>query len=164
MGECGKIYHIVVDKTERMVKSMFMGEYNHTIDTKGRLIIPAKIREQLGDMCIVTRGFDNCLSVYTQEAWKKISHALQMQPNTKASVRALKRMVFGSAAELEFDRQGRVLIPSPLREHASLEKNTVVVGAGDHVEIWSRERYEAYDEEVAPSMEELAESLEGIML
>jgi len=125
---------------------MFMGEYNHTIDTKGRMIIPAKIREQLGDLCIVTKGLDDCLAIYTQEAWKKISDALQSQSSTKASVRALKRFVFGSAAELEFDKQA------------------VIVGAGDHVEIWSREKYDYYDDQVAESMEELVEGLEGIML
>lgn len=143
---------------------MFMGEYNHTIDTKGRMIIPAKIREQLGDLCIVTKGLDNCLAIYTAEAWKKISTALQSQSSTKASVRALKRFVFGSAAELEYDKQGRVLIPVPLREYASLDKQAVIVGAGDHVEIWSREKYDFYDEQVAESMEELVEGLEGIML
>ena len=143
---------------------MFMGEYNHTIDTKGRMIIPAKIREQLGDLCIVTKCLDNCLAIYTEEAWKKISTALQSQSSTKASVRALKRFVFGSAAELEYDKQGRVLIPVPLREYASLDKQAVIVGAGDHVEIWSREKYDFYDEQVAESMEELVEGLEGIML
>ena len=135
---------------------MFMGEYNHTIDTKGRMIIPAKIREQLGEVCIVTKGLDNCLAIYTEEAWKKISAALQSQSSTKASVRALKRFVFGSAAELEYDK--------PLREYASLDKQAVIVGAGDHVEIWSREKYDFYDEQVAESMEELVEGLEGIML
>ena len=139
---------------------MFMGEYNHTIDTKGRMIIPAKIREQLGDLCIVTKGLDDCLAIYTQEAWKKISDALQSQSSTKASVRALKRFVFGSAA----DKQGRVLIPVALREYASLDKQAVIVGAGDHVEIWSREKYDYYDDQVAESMEELVEGLEGIML
>ena len=143
---------------------MFMGEYNHTIDTKGRMIIPAKIREQLGEVCIVTQGLDNCLAIYTEEAWKKISAALQSQSSTKASVRALKRFVFGSAAELEYDKQGRVLIPVPLREYASLDKQAVIVGAGDHVEIWSREKYAYYDDQVAESMEELVEGLEGIML
>ena len=143
---------------------MFMGEYNHTIDTKGRMIIPAKIREQLGEVCIVTTGLDNCLAIYTEEAWKKISTALQSQSSTKASVRALKRFVFGSAAELEYDKQGRVLIPVPLREYASLDKQAVIVGAGDHVEIWSREKYDYYDDQVAESMEELVEGLEGIML
>lgn len=141
-----------------------MGEYNHTIDTKGRMIIPAKIREQLGDSCIVTKGLDDCLAIYTREAWKKISDALQSQSSTKASVRALKRFVFGSAAELEYDKQGRVLIPVPLREYASLDKQAVIVGAGDHVEIWSREKYDYYDDQVAESMEELVEGLEGIML
>ena len=94
------------------------------------MIIPAKIREQLGEVCIVTKGLDNCLAIYTEEAWKKISTALQSQSSTKASVRALKRFVFGSAAELEYDKQGRVLIPVPLREYASLDKQAVIVGAG----------------------------------
>ena len=143
---------------------MFMGEYNHTIDTKGRMIIPAKIREQLGDLSIVTHGLDNCLAIYTEAAAKNISTALQSQSSTTASVRALKRFVFGSAAELEYDKQGRVLIPVPLREYASLDKQAVIVGAGDHVEIWSREKYDFYDEQVAESMEELVEGLEGIML
>ena len=112
----------------------------------------------------MTKGLDNCLAIYTEEAWKKISTALQSQSSTKASVRALKRFVFGSAAELEYDKQGRVLIPVPLREYASLDKQAVIVGAGDHVEIWSREKYDYYDDQVAESMEELVEGLEGIML
>ena len=135
---------------------MFMGEYNHTIDAKGRLIIPAKIREQLGDHCVLSKGLDNCIAIYTAESWEQLSKTLQSLPSNKANARAIKRFYFGSAAELEFDKQGRILVPSALREHAELQK--------DAVEIWSRERFDAYDAEVADSVESLAEGLEGIVL
>ena len=86
---------------------MFMGEYNHTIDAKGRLIIPAKIREQLGDHCVLSKGLDNCIAIYTAESWEQLSKTLQSLPSNKANARAIKRFYFGSAAELEFDKQGR---------------------------------------------------------
>lgn len=143
---------------------MFMGEFSHTIDTKGRLIIPAKMREELGEYCIVTRGLDNCLTVYTREGWERFASSLEKQASTKSTVRAMKRFFFGSAAELEFDKQGRVLIPGSLREHAGLQKDVVVVGTNDRVEIWSRDRWNTYNEEITPDMEALAEALEEPIL
>lgn len=143
---------------------MFMGEYNHTIDAKGRLIIPAKIREQLGEHCVLTKGLDNCITIYTESSWVELSKALQSLSTNKANARAVKRFYFGSAAELEFDKQGRILVPNPLREHAELEKDVVIIGTGDHVEIWSRHRYDKYNDEVSDSIESLAEGLEGITL
>lgn len=143
---------------------MFMGEYNHTIDAKGRLIIPAKIREQLGEHCVLTKGLDNCITIYTESSWIELSKALQSLSTNKANARAVKRFYFGSAAELEFDKQGRILVPNPLREHAELEKDVVIIGTGDHVEIWSRHRYDKYNDEVSDSIESLAEGLEGITL
>lgn len=143
---------------------MFMGEYNHTIDAKGRLIIPAKIREQLGEHCVLTKGLDNCITIYTESSWIELSKALQSLSTNKANARAVKRFYFGSAAELEFDKQGRILVPNPLREHAELQKDVVIIGTGDHVEIWSRHRYDKYNDEVSDSIESLAEGLEGITL
>ncbi len=143
---------------------MFMGEFMHTIDTKGRLIIPAKLREGLGEQCIITRGLDNCLSVYTKERWEEISSALVNQPSTKSSVRALKRFIFGSAAELEFDKQGRVLVPSSLRKHAELKKDVVLVGSNEKIEIWSREHWEAYNDDIDENMEALVEGMDGLIL
>ena len=143
---------------------MFMGEYNHTIDTKGRMIIPAKIREQLGEVCIVTKGLDNCLAIYTEEAWKKISTALQSQSSTKASVRALKRLFLVVLLSLSMINK---VVSSFLYHYVNMQaliNRAVIVGAGDHVEIWSREKYDYYDDQVAESMEELVEGLEGIML
>lgn len=164
MGDCGKIYHIVVKKGAKEVLHMFMGEYNHTIDAKGRLIIPAKIREQLGEHCVLTKGLDNCITIYTESSWIELSKALQSLSTNKANARAVKRFYFGSAAELEFDKQGRILVPNPLREHAELQKDVVIIGTGDHVEIWSRHRYDNYNDEVSDSIESLAEGLEGITL
>ncbi|MDY3983802.1 MAG: division/cell wall cluster transcriptional repressor MraZ [Veillonellaceae bacterium] len=143
---------------------MFMGEFSHTIDAKGRLIIPAKIREQLGESCVVTRGFDSCLAVYTKETFERMYDNLNKMSTSKSSVRALKRVFFGSAAELDFDKQGRILVPSALRAYASLEKDVVVVGVSDHIEIWSRAKWDTYNEQVSNSMEELAEDLDGLLL
>lgn len=141
---------------------MFMGEFNHSIDAKGRMIMPAKIREQLGDKCIITMGLDDCLFVYDEEKWNSIVTTLNKQPTTKASIRALKRMIFGKATEFEFDGQGRVLIPTTLRQHAGLDKKSVVVGAGDHVEIWSQEKWNTYMGDVGPKVEELVETIEDL--
>ena len=141
---------------------MFMGEFNHSIDAKGRMIMPAKIREQLGDKCIITMGLDDCLFVYDEEKWNSIVTTLNKQPTTKASIRALKRMIFCKATESEFDGQGRVLIPTTLRQHAGLDKKSVVVGAGDHVEIWSQEKWNTYMGDVGPKVEELVETIEDL--
>ena len=143
---------------------MFMGEFSHTIDSKGRLIIPAKFREELGEQCVITRGFDNCLAVYTQESWNHISSALATQSTTKTQIRALQRFYFGSAAELDFDKQGRVLVPGSLRKHAELEKDVVLVGANNHIEIWSRKKWEAYNDEIDINIEALVEDMDGLML
>ncbi len=140
---------------------MFMGEFSHTIDAKGRLIIPTKFREKLGEQCVITQGLDNCLTVYTMEGWEKFSKKLAGMASTKANVRAIKRFFVGGASEVEFDKQGRILIPANLREHADLIKEAVVVGVADRIEIWSREGYENYMKAIEPEMESLAESLDG---
>ena len=112
---------------------MFMGEYSHTIDAKGRLILPAKFREELGETFYITRGLDNCLTVYTKEGFENLAAVMQQHPNAKGNVRAIKRFFFAHAAELECDRQGRILIPAMLREYAKLIKEVVVVGTSDRV-------------------------------
>ena len=143
---------------------MFMGEFSHTIDTKGRLIIPAKLREQLGESCIMTKSFDNCLAIYTSEMFAAKAAALMNQPNGKAGVRGLKRQIFANATELEFDRQGRILVPATLREYAKLQKEVMVIGVADHVEIWNREHWMAYQEDMDDNMEQLSENMEDFLL
>ncbi len=140
-----------------------MGEHSHTIDAKGRLILPAKFREELGPVFVVTRGLEGCLSVYTMEAWTQFAQAMQKYTTAKGNVRAFKRFVFGSAAEVELDKQGRILIPGNLRDYAKLEKDVVVLGTGDKVEIWSRSVYDEYVSKTVPEMEDIAETLDNAM-
>ena len=142
---------------------MFMGEYAHNIDKKGRIIIPAKFREELGDHVIITRGLDGCLAVYTKEQWETIYEQLKL-PSTKKDARMFVRMMTSKAAECEIDAQGRVLIPSPLVKLAELVKECMVIGAANHVEIWSRERWEPVDEEANDAFEDIAESLTEFMI
>ena len=106
---------------------MFMGEYSHTIDAKGRIIVPAKFRESLGDNFVVTKGLDNCLFVYTSEDWRKFEEKLRTLPLTNKDARKFTRFFLAGAAEMEIDKQGRILIPSVLREFAALEKDVVIV-------------------------------------
>lgn len=144
---------------------MFIGEYSHTIDTKGRLIIPAKFREELGEQCVIGKGFDNCLTIYTTDDFERISSTLARQPINKTGVRALKRLILGSAIEEEFDRQGRVLVSAALREHAGLKKEVVLIGQGNTIEIWSRERWEEYHTEVIDTnIEAIAENMDDLDL
>ena len=121
---------------------MFMGEYNHTIDAKGRLIIPSKFRESLGDEFVVTKGMDGCLFVYDNEEWKKFEEKLLSLPMMDKQVRQFTRYFLAGAASVEVDKQGRILIPSVLREFADITKDAVLVGVGSRSEIWSRERWE----------------------
>lgn len=121
---------------------MFMGEYNHTIDAKGRLIIPSKFRESLGDEFVVTKGMDGCLFVYDNEEWKKFEEKLLSLPMMDKQVRQFTRYFLAGAASVEVDKQGRILIPSVLREFADIAKDAVLVGVGSRIEIWSKERWE----------------------
>lgn len=141
-----------------------MGEYAHNIDKKGRIIIPAKFREDLGEQVIITRGLDGCLSVYTKQQWEKIYEQLMKLPSTKKDARMFVRMMTSKAAECEFDGQGRVLIPAPLCNLAVLEKECMVIGAANHVEIWAKQRWIPLDEEANVTFEDIAENLTEFML
>ena len=139
---------------------MFMGEYNHSIDAKGRVIIPAKFREQLTGSFVVTSGLDGCLFGYGQEAWERMERYLSSLPMTNRDARKFTRYILGNAATCEFDKQGRVLIPQKLREAAGITTDVVLAGTGDRFEIWSPERWAeaaSYDD-----IEEIAEKLEEI--
>ena len=143
---------------------MFMGEYSHNVDAKGRLIVPAKFREQLGDQFVVTKGVDGCLYVYSQEEWKRIEEKFREVNLTTKDARKFMRFFFAGAAMCEVDKQGRALIPSKLREFAELTKDVVLVGAAGHIEIWSQERWDALEEEAEESMEDIAERMDDLGL
>ncbi len=143
---------------------MFMGEYNHTIDAKGRLIVPAKFREKLGDEFVVTKGLDGCLFVYPNEEWKTIEEKFRTTPLTTKDARKFSRFFFAGAAACEVDKQGRILLPSTLREFAGLEKEVVLAGVLNRIEIWSKAKWEEagdYDDmdEIAEHMAELGLSI-----
>ena len=121
----------------------FRGEYSHSIDAKGRLIIPAKFRELLGDSFVVTRGFDGCLFVFAQEGWDEFEAKLRALPMDKPEVRTLTRFFIAGAVDCETDKQGRILLPANLIAHAKIEKDAVVAGVGNRVEIWSKSEWES---------------------
>ncbi len=121
---------------------MFMGEYNHSIDAKGRIIVPAKFRDELGEDFVVTLGLDGCLFAYSNNQWESFISQLRGLPGNKEA-RQLQRYFMAGAASCEMDKQGRILIPGKLREHAALDKDIVFVGVLNKVEIWDKERWES---------------------
>lgn len=144
--------------------SMFMGEYQHAVDGKGRMIVPAKFREGLGERFVVTRGMDNCLFVYPLSEWNILEQKLKALPFTRSDARAFMRFFFSGAAECELDKQGRILIPNNLREHAKLLKDVVVIGVSNRVEVWSQEVWDQYSEQAGLSFEDIAEKIIDIEL
>lgn len=138
---------------------MFMGEYNHTVDKKGRLIMPAKFREMLNDKFIITKGLDHCLFVYPIDEWEFIEQKLKSLPFTQKDARAFVRFFFSGALETEIDKQGRILIPPNLREFAKIHKEVVVIGVSTRIEIWSREEWESYRNDAELSYEQIAEKM-----
>lgn len=149
----------MVDSGEKWGIFMFMGEYHHTIDEKGRIIIPSKFREELGEKFIITRGIENCLFVYSLESWKNITDKLESLPFTKKDARQFVRFFLSGATPAEFDKQGRVNITSPLITYANLQKDCVVIGTGDRLEIWSQEDWNAFFDSAASNMSDIAENL-----
>jgi len=131
----------VVEKDKAGDTFMFMGEYNHTIDTKGRIIMPSKFRAELGEEFVVTLGLDGCLFVYPLDEWTSFVNELKKLPGNKEA-RQLQRYFMAGAASCEIDKQGRILLPAKLREHAGLEKDVVFVGVLSKIELWSKERWD----------------------
>ena len=121
---------------------MLTGEYNHTMDAKGRVTVPARFREELGASFVVTRGFEGCLTAYPQERWSRIQKNLESLSLTNTAGRKLSRLFLGNAIECEPDQMGRILIPTPLRSAADLKKDIVLTGLGDRVEIWDKEAWD----------------------
>ena len=149
MADCGEKWGIF----------MFIGEYHHSIDEKGRLMVPAKFREELGNSFIVTRGIENCLFVYPMDEWKKIVNKLESLPFTKRDAREFMRFFLSGASEAEFDKQGRINITSPLISYANLTKECVVIGTGDRLEIWSLENWSTFFNSAKDNMSDIAENL-----
>jgi MraZ protein len=143
---------------------MFMGEYNHTIDPKGRVIVPSKFRDALGEEFVVTKGLDGCLFVYDNKEWSAFEEKLKGLPVTNKDARSFVRFFLAGATTVEVDKQGRILLPGVLREFAALTKDVVLIGVASRVEIWSKERWDGtanFDdmEAIAEHMAELGLSI-----
>jgi len=135
---------------------MFIGEYRHGLDEKGRLTMPRKYRELLGKSFVITKGLDGCLFVYPNQEWQSLLNRIQALPLTNPSARAFVRILLAGACELELDRQGRFVIPQSLRQYASLERESVICGVGNRLEVWSAERWDQYVASASPSFGEIA--------
>lgn len=138
---------------------MFIGEYQHTVDSKGRIIMPSKFRENLGSDFIMTKGLDNCLFVYPREEWEVLEKKLRTLPLTNRDARAFVRFFFAGATEGVLDKQGRVLIPNNLREHAKLIKDVIIIGVAERIEIWSKEEWTNYNNDDSLSYDSIAEKM-----
>lgn len=153
MGGCGKLLK------KGGLKSMFMGEFQHNLDTKGRVIVPAKFRDGLGQSFVLTRGLDQCLFAYPLDEWKILEEKLKKLPLTKKDARAFIRFFFSGAVECEIDKQGRINIPSPLRSYADLDKECVVIGVSNRIELWDKDKWTTYVNESEESFTEIAENM-----
>lgn len=138
---------------------MFIGEYRHSIDEKGRLILPAKLRDELGSEFVVTRGFEKCLFVYTGKEWQRITNILNNLPFTKKDARNFMRFFLSGATMAGFDKQGRINITSQLISYADLKKECVIIGVGDRLEIWSSEAWDNFYKENENNLSQIAEDL-----
>lgn len=138
---------------------MFMGEFHHNIDEKGRLVIPNKFRSELGQNFIITRGLENCLYIYSMDEWNSLVAKLKSLPFTKKDARIFIRSFFSGATECEFDRQGRINITSPLVSYADIDKECVIIGANDRIEVWSDKGWKNFMDVNSSKLEDIAENL-----
>ena len=138
---------------------MFIGEYEHSIDTKGRITMPAKLKLEIGEKFVITKGLDGCLFVYSQEEWTNFEEKLKTLPLTNKNARDFVRFFLSGAIECELDKQGRFLITSNLRDYTTLEKEVVIIGVGTRLEIWNKEKWKKYSSDENISADEIAENM-----
>ena len=138
---------------------MLIGEYEHSLDVKGRLIMPAKLREDMGEKFIITKGLDGCLFGFSQNEWSNFEEKLKTLPLTNKNARDFVRFFLSGAIECEIDKQGRFLIAGNLREYANMEKDVVIIGVGTRLEIWNREKWKTYNSDENISADEIAENM-----
>jgi MraZ protein len=142
-----------------VVIGMFMGQYLHNLDEKGRIIIPTKIREQLTSSVVVTIGFDKCITLYSMEGWEKFQTSLLALPSNSQDARKHVRLIVGSASALEFDKQGRINLVNSLVEYAGIKKECTIIGVNDRLEIWALDKYNNLMEENFLQLDVISENL-----
>jgi len=141
---------------------LLIGEYEHSLDVKGRMIMPAKIREDIGDKFIITKGLDGCLFGFSQEEWNNFEEKLKTLPLTNKNARDFVRFFLSGAIECEIDKQGRFLIAGNLREYAGLEKEAMITGVGTRIEIWDKDKWKKYNSEENLSADQIAENMANL--
>lgn len=144
------------------MSSGLKGQFNHSVDAKGRLIIPTKLREQLGETFVVTKGLDGCLFGYPNEEWDLFEKTLKSLPTQNKNARRTKHFFIAGATDCELDSQGRILLPQVLRDFAGITKEVTVVGNVERIEIWDREKWETQEQETAENMDDIVEDLEAL--
>ena len=142
---------------------MFIGEYQHNLDAKGRIVVPGKFREELHESFILARGLDGCLSIYSLKQWDKMFEEIDKLPTTKKAARQYIRMLTSTATECTLDNQGRIQIPSFLSKPVNIVKECIVIGANDHIEIWDKDTWDSYYLNASESFEEVAENLNDLL-
>jgi len=141
---------------------MFIGEYQHNIDEKGRLAVPVKFRNKLAKGAVVTKGLDNCLFLYTKSEWEKLATKLASLPISKANTRAFGRLMLAGAMDVQLDKQGRIILPEYLRKFAAMKKKTIIAGLYNRLEIWDEQAWEKYKKGTEKQSSDIAEALEGL--
>lgn len=141
---------------------MFLGEFEHNLDDKGRLTIPAKFRDELADGIVVTRGLDKCLWAYTRSEWEMLAQKISKMPSTNRPARNLARFLFSSAFDSTLDRQGRILLTQTLRDYAEISSETVIIGVMNRIEIWAPTRWTEVIQDVAEKPEDIIAQLEDL--
>lgn len=141
---------------------MLIGEYEHSLDTKGRLILPAKLREDIGERFVITKGLDGCLFGFSKTEWNNFEEKLKTLPLTNKNARDFVRFFLSGAIEAEIDKQGRFLIPSNLRDYATLDKEAVITGVGTRIEIWNKDKWKNYNSEENLSADQIAENMANL--
>ena len=138
---------------------MFIGEYQHSLDPKNRVIMPSKFREKLGDSFVMTKGLDNCLFIYSSKEWSIVEDKLKSLPMTNKDARAFVRFFFAGACECELDKQGRIVMPNHLKDYANIDKELVIIGVSTRIEIWSKEEWNKFNNDANISYEDVAERM-----
>ncbi len=146
----------------QIIKSMFIGEYSHTIDQKGRMAIPSKLRRELGGGAVVTRGLDACLWIFPKKEWTILAEKLASLPLSDPNSRAFSRLMLAGAMEVEFDSQGRALLPGYLRTYAGLAKNAIVAGLYNRLEIWDEAKWETYKAKTEKETEAISQAMSDL--
>lgn len=142
---------------------MFIGEFQHNLDAKGRIVIPGKFRDELQNTFILARGLDGCLTIYSLKQWDKLFEEVNKLPTTKKAARQYIRMLTSTASDCTLDNQGRIQIPSFLSKMVNITKEVVIIGANDHIEIWDKATWDAYYLDASENFEEVAENLSDLL-